>query len=30
MGHLTVTAADLPSALAVARQVAHLLGIAPF
>lgn len=30
MGHLTVTAADLPSALAVARQAAHLLGIAPF
>jgi 5-(carboxyamino)imidazole ribonucleotide synthase len=30
MGHLTVTAADLPSALAVARQAAQLLGIAPF
>jgi 5-(carboxyamino)imidazole ribonucleotide synthase len=30
MGHVTVTAAGLPSAQAVAREVAGFLGIAPF
>jgi 5-(carboxyamino)imidazole ribonucleotide synthase len=30
MGHLTVTGVDLPSALAVARRAAQLLGVAPF
>jgi 5-(carboxyamino)imidazole ribonucleotide synthase len=30
MGHVTVTAASLPSAQAVAREAAGLLGVAPF